>query len=64
MSDIGMVLEKAKKGARSSDDEEDDEVTDDASEDEVDAFREYQDASGAEGKAAALKRFIKLCGGY
>lgn len=64
---IALVLgSKAPKSSKSpamgEDDDEDEDL--DASEEEVQAYSEFKNAKSPEEGAAALKAFVKLCGGY
>lgn len=61
---MGMGASKIGKALESSPDLETDVDEDDASEEEVMAFKAFKGAGSPEEGATALKNFIKICGGY
>lgn len=63
---IALVMGKEPKKSSPDlgDDEDDVDENLDASEEEIQAFKDFKSAASPEEGASALKAFVKLCGGY
>lgn len=61
---IAMALGKPKKPSEDEDKADEEEESDDVASDELEAAKAVRSAKSDEDYAAALKTFVKLCGGY